>query len=124
MLTTMSHLATPVNWVYYPRMYKIENLLNSPYDLIDADGQKVRIGPRETIETTLHPLHEGLYRAVKYFRIEGAVAKDPLDHDGDGKKGGAVSAELAEWRKVYEDEKGERPDGRWSAERIQRELGL
>lgn len=107
----MSHLATPVNWVYYPRMYKIENLLNSPYDLIDADGQKVRIGPRETIETTLHPLHEGLYRAVRYFKISDGEPEPERD-------------ELAEWRKVYEDEKGERPDGRWSAERIQRELGL
>lgn len=104
-------------------MHKIENLLNSPYDLIDADGQKVRIGARETITTTLHPLHEGLYRAVGYFKFEdGAV--DPLDHDGDGKKGGAISPELAEWRKVYEDEKGKAPDKRWSAERIQKELGL
>lgn len=119
----MSHLATPVNWVYYGAMYKIENLLNAPYDLIDADGQKVRIGARGTVETTLHPLHEGLYRAVGYFKItDGKV--DPLDHDGDGKKGGAVSAELAEWRKVYEDERKKAPDGRWNAERIQKELGL
>ena len=105
----MSHLATPVNWVYYPRMYKIENLLNSPYDLIDADGQKVRIGPRETIETTLHPLHEGLYRAVRYFRIE----------DGEPEQ---VDSELEEWRALYETEKGEAPDKRWGAARIQKEL--
>lgn len=87
-------------------MYKIENLLNSPYDLIDADGQKVRIGPRETIETTLHPLHEGLYRAVRYFRIEAV----------------AVDSELEEWRALYETEKGEAPDKRWGVPRIQKEL--
>lgn len=92
-------------------MYKIRNLTNSPYDLIDADGKKVRLPARGEVTTSLHPLHEGLYRAVKYMTLE-PVADEP-ERD-----------ELAEWRKVYEDEKGERPDGRWSAERIQRELGL
>ena len=89
-------------------MYKIRNLTNSPYDLIDADGNKVRLPARGEVTTSLHPMHEGLYRAIKYMTLEPVAERD----------------ELAEWRKVYEDEKGERPDGRWSAERIQRELGL
>ena len=31
---------------------------------------------------------------------------------------------LGDWRALYEAEKGEAPDGRWSAKRIQKELGL
>jgi len=91
-------------------MYKIRNLTNSPYDLIDADGNKVRLPARGEVTTSLHPLHEGLYRAVKYMTLE-PVVDEP---DGD----------LDTWRSLYEAEKGEAPDGRWSVKRIQRELGL
>lgn len=91
-------------------MYKIRNLTNSPYDLIDADGKKVRLPARGEVTTSLHPMHEGLYRAIKYMELE-PVAVEP---DGD----------IEEWRKLYEAEKGEAPDGRWKVARIQKELGL
>lgn len=91
-------------------MYKIRNLTNSPYDLIDADGNKVRLPARGGVTTSLHPLHEGLYRNVRYFEIE-PVTSGPDD-------------DLDTWRSLYEAEKGEAPDGRWSAKRIQKELGL
>lgn len=88
-------------------MYKIRNLTNSPYDLIDADGNKVRIEAHGEVTTSLHPLHEGLYRAVRYLELT-PVTGEPIE----------------EWRTLYETEKGKAPDGRWSAERIQKELGL
>lgn len=91
-------------------MYKIRNLTNSPYDLIDADGKKVRLPARGEVTTSLHPMHEGLYRAIKYMELEPA----PEDTGDD----------LDTWRALYETEKGEAPDGSWSAKRIQKELGL
>ena len=91
-------------------MYKIRNLTNSPYDLIDADGNKVRIDAHGEVVTTVHPLHEGLYRAIKYLTLEPVTAEKDDD--------------LETWRALYETEKGDAPDGRWSAKRIQKELGL
>lgn len=91
-------------------MYKIRNLTNSPYDLIDADGKKVRLPARGEVTTSLHPMHEGLYRAIKYMTM--------------GPVSAAQDEDLDTWRALYETEKGEAPDGRWSAKRIQKELGI
>ena len=95
-------------------MYKIRNLTNSPYDLIDADGNKVRLPARGEVTTSLHPLHEGLYRAIKYMELEPVAPEDT----------GGPDEELETWRSLYEAEKGEHPDGRWSVKRIQKELEL
>lgn len=97
-------------------MYKIRNLTNSPYDLIDADGKKVRLPARGEVTTSLHPMHEGLYRAIKYMELEPAP-EDTGDTDGP-------EDELETWRSLYESEKGEQPDGRWGIKKIQKELEL
>lgn len=49
---------------------RITNLTNSPYDLIDAKGKKVRLGARDTVVMDVHPLHLNAYRTIGYFLIE------------------------------------------------------
>lgn len=90
----------------------IHNLTNSPFDLLNDKGEKVRISARGTIEGFKpHPGQESLYRSLGYFRIE------------EGKAGPAPKAdERDELRAQYEQLTGEKPDGRWSAERLKDEI--
>jgi len=56
------------------------------------------------------------------FTVSGK--RDPLDHDGDGKKGGSVAPAdgLAELRAEYAEKVGKRPFAGWSAEELQRRI--
>lgn len=58
---------------------------------------------------------------------EGKPLKaSPLDHDGDGKKGGTKAApknpELADLRKQYQAKFGKRPSPKWDADAIKAKL--
>jgi len=89
---------------------KITNLTNSPYQLVDAKGKAVMLPARGEVNIDLHPMYENLYRQMGYFRIEerGAVAPEVDERD--------------ELRAQYEQLTGEKPDGRWSADRLRAEI--
>lgn len=89
---------------------KITNLINSPYQLVDAKGNAVMLPAMGEIEIDPHPMHETLYRQLGYFRIEEGGAPAPKVDERD------------ELRAQYEQLTGEKPDGRWSAERLKDEI--
>ena len=84
----------------------IKNLTNSPFDLIDHAGQKVRIPARGTVDIEPHPMHSAYYRQVGYFEITENENPAPVD----------------DLRERYESMTGEAPDGRWSKKRLAEEL--
>lgn len=89
----------------------IHNLTNSPFDLLDDKGEKVRIGARETlVGLKPHPMHESLYRQLGYFRIEEGGAPAPKMDERD------------ELRAQYEQLTGKKPNSRWSVERLKDEI--
>lgn len=89
----------------------IHNLTNSPFDLLDDEGKKVRIGARGTIEGFKpHPGQEPFYRSLGYFKIEEGVTPAPKADERD------------ELRAQYEQLTGKKPNGRWSVERLKEEI--
>lgn len=88
----------------------IKNLTNSPYQLVDKDGKAVMLPAMGEIEIDPHPMHESLYRKLGYFRIEEGGAPAPKVDERD------------ELRAQYEQLTGEKPDGRWSVERLKDEI--
>ena len=89
---------------------KITNLTNSPYQLVDAKGKSVMLPARGEIDIDPHPMHESLYRQLGYFRIEEGGASEPKVDERD------------ELRAQYEQLTGEKPDGRWSVDRLKEEI--
>lgn len=89
---------------------KITNLTNSPYQLVDAKGKAVMLPARGEIDIDPHPMHENLYRQLGYFRIEEGGAPAPKVDERD------------ELRAQYEQLTGEKPDGRWSVDRLKDEI--
>ena len=59
-------------------MQTIKNLLNSPYEVMLADGEKAILPARGTLENVdIHPMHLPLYRALGYFQLtEGGDPKE------------------------------------------------
>jgi len=91
----------------------IHNLTNSPFDLLNDKGEKVRIAARGTIEGFKpQPGQEPFYRSLGYFRIEEGGASAPKGDERD------------ELRAQYEQLTGEKPDGRWSVERLKDEISV
>lgn len=89
----------------------IHNLTNSPFDLLNGKGEKVRIAARGTIEGFKpHPSQLSIYRSLGYFRIEEGGASAPKGDERD------------KLRAQYEQLTGEKPDGRWSVERLKDEI--
>ena len=89
---------------------KITNLTNSPYQLVDAKGKAVMLPARGEIDIDPHPMYKNLYRQLGYFRVEeGSTSAPKLD-------------ERDELRAQYEQLTGEKPDGRWSVERLKEEI--
>ena len=68
-------------------MHKIKNLTNSPFDLNTVDG-KVVLPAFGEIEADFDPGYLQMLRKARTVD----VIDHPLDHDGDGKKGGAKPA--------------------------------
>lgn len=89
----------------------IHNLTNSPFDLLNDKGEKVRIAARGSIVGFKpHPCQLPFYRSLGYFRIEDAGQEQKIQPNGTS---------LAE---QYRNLTGEAPDGRWSDKRLAKEL--
>lgn len=96
---------------------KIKNLTNSPMDLLNDKGEKVRIAARGTLEGfTPHPSHASLYRQLGYFRIveDGAIETAPVE-----KSPNREESSLAD---QYRELTGKEHDKRWSTKRLQDEI--
>lgn len=111
-------------------MLTIKNLTNSPHPIVLADGTKAILPARGRLENVeVHPLYLTAYRSLGYFQITESETKvaDPLDHDGDGKKGGSQPAsdaddEVLRLRAEYTDLTDKKPHHLWRAERLQTEI--
>ena len=89
----------------------IKNLTNSPFDLIDHAGQKVRIPARGEVDITPHHMHLQYYKSAGYF--------DVSDSPGDS---GLADNEETDLAYKYEQLTGNKADGRWSEKRLAEEL--
>lgn len=71
--------------------YTIKNPLNSPYNVTGEDGQ-VHVPARGEVTAEFSDMQIQAIRSVGYFEVSegGSKKRDPLDHDGDGVKGGFV----------------------------------
>lgn len=70
--------------------YTIKNPLNSPYNVAGEEGQ-VHIPARGEVTEPFTDMQIHAIRATGYFTVtEAGKKRDPLDHDGDGRKGGAA----------------------------------
>lgn len=70
---------------------KIRNLTNSPYDLQSTDGP-VRLPAFGEVEGEFAGAYVELLAASRAVEIVDGepVKRDPLDHDGDGRRGGSL----------------------------------
>lgn len=107
-------------------MHKIINLTNSPFDL-QAVGGKVVLPAFGDVTAEFEPGYLDLLRAARTVDVKPAGNADPLDHDGDGKKGGSKSAdgdkdELARLRADYQEIVGKRPFNGWDTDELQRRI--
>lgn len=110
-------------------MLHIKNLINSPYEIVNADGERVMLPAGGEIDVDVHPMHLPTISVLGYFQITeiGKGKSDPLDHDGDGKKGGSLpadasDAEILRLRAEYTELTGKKPHHLWKAERLQAEI--
>mgnify|MGYP001262317926 CR=1 FL=1 len=92
-----------------------------------AVGGEVPVGTRFTVSQEPEGF-EGFYRVVSSEKVAITnPARDPLDHDGDGRKGGSKPASEADdhahkLRAEFKELTGKDADGRWKADRIQAEI--
>ena len=114
-------------------MVTVKNLTPSPYDLdttagparLPAFGEITRPTKEEPGEFTGDYLE--ILKASAAVEILDAPSKaDPLDHDGDGKKGGSKPAqesdELSKLRADYQEVFDKRPYHGWSAQELQAKI--
>jgi hypothetical protein len=114
-------------------MVTIKNLTASPYDLETTAG----FARLPAFGEVTRPTHEdpGEFTGDYLQILQASMAvevlaepsiPDPLDHDGDGKKGGSKPAEesdeLAKLRGDYLDVIGKRPYHGWTAEQLQAKI--
>lgn len=57
---------------------QITNMTNSPYDLINDQGEKVRLPARGSVIINPHHMHLSAYRRAPYFKIE-EVTEEEID---------------------------------------------
>lgn len=94
----------------------IHNLTNSPFDLLNDKGEKVRIAARGSIVGFKpHPGQLPLYRSLGYFKIEDAGQDSKQDQQNTPPKGTSLAEQ-------YRALTGKHPDGRWSDKRLAEEL--
>ena len=103
-------------------MVTVKNLTNSPYDLQSTKGP-VRLPAFGEVSGEFTDDYLSLLEASLAVQVTaGGPAADPLDHDGDGRKGGskpAADRDIEDLRQQYEELFGEAPDKRWGAARLQ-----
>jgi len=76
---------------------RVTNLTNSPHDLVNAEGEKVRLPARGAVESfEPHPLHAGLYRSIGYFRIEDDAKPDAETGQPDASGPAAVDTDAGD----------------------------
>lgn len=93
----------------------IHNLTNSPFDLLNDKGEKVRIAARGTIEGFKpRPSQLSIYRTLGYFRIEDAGQDQQQEPHPEEEE-----LTLAD---RYRELTGKDPDKRWSAKRLRTEV--
>lgn len=107
-------------------MHEIINRTNSPFDLQAVNG-KVVLPAFGEVKAEFDADYLDLLRAARTVDVKPACKSDPLDHDGDGKKGGslpadAADAEIQRLRTEYTDLTGKKPHHLWKAERLQSEI--
>ena len=89
--------------------YTIKNPLNSPY-AIDGEHGRVHVPARGEVTDNFTDMQIHAIRATGYFVITDDVKRDPLDHDGDGRKGGVAPDDDREQTET--DQPAPRPRGR------------
>lgn len=96
----------------------IHNLTNSPFDLLNDKGEKVRIAARGSIVGFKpHPSQLSIYRSLGYFRIEDA-RQEPERGQQQELHPEAESSLADQYRELT----GKDPDKRWSAKRLRAEV--
>lgn len=108
--------------------HTLKNLSGFPMDIPTLSGPVLLPAYGEVV-ADLGALDLEVMRQSPYIEMtEGNTSKkaDPLDHDGDGKKGGSKpveeSDELAKLRADYQEVVGKRPYHGWSAEELQAKI--
>lgn len=104
-------------------MHKIVNKTNSPFDLQSVDG-KVVLPAFGEVEADFEAGYLDLLRAARTVDVK---AIDPLDHDGNGKKGGSKPASSGDeviqgLRAEYTELTGKKPHHLWKQDRLQAEI--
>ena len=96
----------------------IHNLANSPFDLLNDKGEKVRIAARGSIVGFKpHPGQLPFYRSLGYFRIEDAGQDSKRDQQQELHPEVELSL-VGQYRELT----GKDPDKRWSAKRLRAEV--
>lgn len=104
----------------------IKNLSGYPLDISTANGPLLLPAHGE-VSATLGAYDADVLRNSPWVSISEAPASkaDPLDHDGDGKKGGAKpddGDDVADLRAAYTELTGDEPDKRWGEKRLRDEI--
>lgn len=99
--------------------YRIKNLSSVPFDVPTLTGPVILPALGE-ITAELSAYEAEVIRHSPHAEI----ADDPLDHDGDGKKGGSKAPTgdkdaIATLRAEYEELYGKRPFNGWGAAKLQ-----
>lgn len=107
-------------------MHKIVNRTSSPFDLQSMTG-KVVLPAFGEVTAAFDAGYLDLLRAARTVDVKPTGKANPLDHDGDGKKGGslpadAADAEIQRLRAEYTDLTGKKPHHLWKAGRLQSEI--
>ena len=109
-------------------LHKLKNLSGFPLDVATLSGPMILPAYGEIPAADLDALELAVMQESPYVEVSEARHKTgPLDHDGDGKKGGSVpadqaGAEIEDIRARYAELSGEEPDGRWGEKRLQAEI--
>lgn len=102
-------------------MHSITNNSQAPQGVHTVSGMKF-IRPGQTRDLELTEAGLTLAQRLSFLSIDGG----PLDHDGDGKPGGSITADptddMAKLRAEYTDLFGKRPFNGWDAAELQAKI--